>query len=139
MVVNETEELAEVIDEEQLIAAVDNLGPTADGFQSAGQFGPDDEDVVDPRVLRDFVESKGLISCRQKEGLLTIAGDVRFRWIIAGERLGGIAQRGVQTNVALNRFKSEISLYLDYVAPRSWITTKIKFVNFQSSIKWLVN
>ena len=64
-----------------MIAAVDNLGPSAAGFLSDGNFGPEDEDDVDPRVLRDFVESRGLIQCRQKEGTLTIAGDVRARWV----------------------------------------------------------
>lgn len=122
--------LENTLDDEGLIAAVDNLGPTASGFQSEGQFGPEDEDVVDPRVLRDFVESKGLIQCRQKEGNLTIAGDVRARWIVTGEKLGGVKQRGTGTEVALNRFKSEINLYLDYVAPRTWVSTKLKFVNF---------
>lgn len=120
-------------DDEGLIAAVDNLGPTASGFQSDGQFGPDDEDTVDPRVLRDFVESKGLIKCRQKEGSLTIAGDVRARWISVGEELGGVKQRGQGTEVAINRFKSEINLYLDYVAPRTWVSTKLKFVNFDGT------
>jgi hypothetical protein len=118
------------IDEEKLIAAVSNLGPTAGGFLSVGEFGPDDEDYVDPRVLRDFVESRGLIQCRQKEGTLTIAGDVRARWIAAGEKLKGEKQRGQGTEVAINRYKSEISIYLDYVAPRSWVTTKLKYVNF---------
>lgn len=118
---------------EGLLAAADNLGPTAGGYQSDGQAGPSDEDTVDPRVLRDFVESKGLIKCRQKEGMLTIAGDVRARWISAGEKLNGFKQRGQGTEIASNRFKSEINLYLDYVAPRSWITTKLKFVNFDGT------
>lgn len=122
--------IAQTIDDELLIAAADNLGPTADGFTSEGEFGPDDEDYVDARVLRDFVESKGLIQCRQKEGSLTIAGDVRARWIMAGEELNGFKQRGQGTHTAISRFKSEINLYLDYVAPRSWVSTKLKFVNF---------
>jgi hypothetical protein len=117
-------------DDEKLIAAVDNLGPSSAGYQEQTDGGPDDEDFVDPRVLRDFVESKGLIACRQKEGLLTIAGDVRARWLAAGEVLDGVKQRGTGTETAINRFKNEINLYLDYVAPRSWITTKLKFVTF---------
>ena len=63
--------LAIAIDDEELIAAVDNLGPTASGFLSEGDFGPEDEDFIDPHVLRDFIESKGLIECRKKSGLLT--------------------------------------------------------------------
>ena len=118
-------------EEEELIAAApENLGPTASGYLSDGDFGPEDEDFVDPRVLRDFVESRGLIQCRQKEGALTIAGDVRARWISTGEMLNGIKQRGTGTGTAQNRFKSEVNLFLDYVAPGSWVTTKVKWVNF---------
>ena len=128
----ENAELAvtEEVNKDLLAAATERSGPTAGGFTADGQAGPDKEDFVDPRVLRDFVESKGLISCRQKEGLLTIAGDVRARWIAVGETLNGIKQRGQGANVEINRFKSEINLYLDYAAPRSWSTTKLKFVSF---------
>jgi hypothetical protein len=120
----------EANEEEDLLAAVDNLGPTAGGFLSGGEFGPNNEDFVDPRVLRDFVESRGLIQCRQKVGNLTLAGDVRARWIAAGEKVNGIKQRGTGTKVAINRFKSEINLFFDYVATGSWVSTKLKFVNF---------
>lgn len=126
----EEKSLADAFEEEDLIAAVDNLGPNAAGFLSEGDFGPEDDEYIDPRVLRDFVESRGLIQCRQKEGTLTIAGDVRARWIAVGEKVNGIKQRGQGTNVAINRFKSEVNLFLDYVAARTWVTTKLKFVNF---------
>ncbi|NGX60693.1 MAG: hypothetical protein K940chlam9_00160, partial [Chlamydiae bacterium] len=117
-------------EDEGLLAAVDNLGPTAAGYQSEGDFGPEDENFVDPRVLRDFIESRGLISCREKQGTLTIAGDARARWVSAGEKRNGIAQRGTQTNTAINRYKSEINLFLDYVAPRSWVSSKLRWANF---------
>lgn len=119
-----------VIDEEALIAAVDNLGPSASGFLSEGDFGPDDDEFIDPHVLRDFIESKGLIECRKKTGLLTIAGDVRARWIAEGEQVNGVKQRGQGTNTAINTYKSEINLFFDYVAPRSWVSTKLRWVNF---------
>jgi len=117
-------------DDDGVLAAADHTGPTGAGFENVGERGPNDEDFVDPRVLRDFIESRGLIQCRQKEGSLTIAGDVRARWIANGEMLNGEKQRGRGTEIEINRFKSEISLYLDYVAPRSWVSTKLKFVNF---------
>ncbi len=123
------ESLAE-IDTEALIAAVDNLGPTASGFLSEGDFGPEDDQFIDPHVLRDFIESKGLIECRKKTGLLTIAGDVRARWVTAGEQVNGSKQRGGGTSIANDRYKSEVNLFLDYVAPRSWVSTKLKWVNF---------
>lgn len=115
------------ISEEVLIAAVENLGPTASGFVSVGDFGPQDEDTIDPRVLRDFIESKGLIECRNKEGKLTIAGDVRARWNCAMEEVNGERVRGVDTNTAVNIFKSEVNLFFDYMAPRSWMTTKLRW------------
>lgn len=119
-----------------LFAAVDNLGPTASGFLSEGNFGPqDDDDFIDPHVLRDFIESKGLIECRKKTGLLTVAGDVRARWITSGEAAESlihpgelIKQRGQGTKTAENVYKSEVNIFLDYVAPRSWVSTKLKWV-----------
>ncbi len=117
-------------EDEELIAAVDNLGPTASGFLSEGDFGPDDDNFVDPHVLRDFIESKGLIECRKKTGLLTIAGDVRARYVKAGEQINGVKQRGSGTTIAMDRYKSEVNLFLDYVAPRSWVSTKLKWVAF---------
>lgn len=118
------------VDEESLLAAVDNLGPTASGFLSEGDFGPDDVQDINPHVLRDFIESKGLIECRKKTGMLTIAGDVRARWITSGEQVDGNKQRGQGTNTAIDRYKSEVNLFFDYVAPRSWVSTKLKWVNF---------
>lgn len=127
---NEEDEIAVVIDEDNLIAAVDNLGPNAGGFLSEGEFGPQDTERVDPKVLRDFIESRGLIACRQKEGCLTIAADVRARWIATGERVNGEKKRGQGTNTAINLFKSEVNLFLDYVAPKGWVSTKLRWVNF---------
>ncbi len=124
------EPLVDLIDEEALIAAVDNLGPTASGFLSEGDFGPEDDQFIDPHVLRDFIESKGLIECRKKTGLLTIAGDVRARWVTAGEQVNGKKKRGQGTMTAIDRYKSEVNLFFDYVAPRSWVSTKLKWVSF---------
>ncbi|MCH9608469.1 MAG: hypothetical protein S4CHLAM45_10450 [Chlamydiales bacterium] len=120
----------EEIDDRDLIAAADNLGPSAQGFASDGDFGPEGDEFIDPRVLRDFIESRGLIRCRQKEGSLIIAGDVRARWNTIGEKLDGIKQRGTGTNTAINRFKSEVNLFLDYSAPRTWVSNKLRWVSF---------
>ncbi|MFZ0566157.1 MAG: hypothetical protein WAM28_08245 [Chlamydiales bacterium] len=117
-------------DDEDYIAAVDNLGPTAAGFLSEGNFGPEAQNFVDPRVLRDFIESRGLIECRQKEGRLTIASDVRARWTAANEFVDGKRVRGTGTDTAINLYKSEVNLFLDYVAPKSWVSTKLRWVNF---------
>jgi hypothetical protein len=123
------------VKESSLIAAVDNLGPGASGFQGVGEFGPEDEDLVDPRILRDFIESRGLIECRKKCGRLTIAGDVRARWLAAGEQAEDgagrlIKKRGGGTKTALNRFKSEYNLFMDYVDKRSWVSTKVRWTTF---------
>jgi len=120
----------EEIEEEKLIAAAANIGPNAAGSGAEGGAGPQDEDFVDPRVLRDFIESKGLINCRQKEGTLTIAGDVRARWMDTYEEVNGVRQRGDGTFFEMNTFKSEVNLFLDYVAPRAWISTKLRWSVF---------
>lgn len=121
-------ELAEP--EPDLIAAVDNLGPGASGFSSDGDVGPEGDNFLDPRVLRDFIESRGLIKCRQKEGNLIIAGDVRARWTAQGESANGDKQRGTGTTTAINTFRSEINLILDYNAPKGWVSSKLRFVNY---------
>lgn len=113
-----------------LIAAVDNLGPTANGFSSEGEFGPGDDELIDPRILRDFIENRGLIATRQKCGQLTLAGDVRARWTATGEELKGIKQRGSGTDTAINLFRSEVNLFFDYATPKSWVTTKLRWSNF---------
>src|SRR5436305_12005135 len=102
---NVAQEVAEIVDDAPDIAAVDNLG--VQGFVSEGEFGREHDEQIDPKVLRDFVEGRGLIACRQKCGQLTIAGDVRARWTASGEKLKGIKQRGAGTNTAIHRFRGE--------------------------------
>ncbi len=126
-------DLLSLIEEEEFIAAAENLGPSAAGFLDDEDFGPNDPGFIDPHVLRDFIESKGLIECRKKSGLLTIAGDVRARWVTVGERVDGVKKRGSGTDIAADRFKSEVNLFFDYVAPRSWVSTKLKWVNFDGT------
>lgn len=108
------------VEDEKLLAAIDK-DVLPDGFGRA------DEDFIDPRVLRDFIESRSLIECRQKEGKLTIAGDVRARWIAQGEKYNHLKQRGTGTAHPINVFKSEVNLFFDYTAPRAWVTTKLKW------------
>lgn len=132
--------LEEIVEEEETeVAAIDNLGPTAVGFPADTNFGPESNFEIDPRILRDFIESRGMIECRHKTGTLTIAGDVRARWIGAGEKavipygpLAGKygAVRGAGTKTALNRFKSEFNLFMDYVAPSTWVSTKMRWSNY---------
>ncbi|MFN0065467.1 MAG: hypothetical protein ACKVOH_04440 [Chlamydiales bacterium] len=118
------------IDNNDLIAAVDNLGPGASGFTADADYGPEGDRFVDPRVLRDFIESRGLIECRQKSGQLVIAADVRAIWDVKGEEVNGVKQRGTGTNTANDTFKSEVNLFLDYSAPKTWVSTKLRWVNY---------
>lgn len=120
--------------EENLIAAAENnIGPDAAGFFDDPDFGPEGDEYIDLRVMRDFIESRGLIQCRQKSGQLVIAADVRATWEVQGEEANGINQRGLNaaTGVkAQNIFKSEVNLFLDYTTGNSWVTTKLRWVNF---------
>jgi hypothetical protein len=109
------------IQDDKLIAA------TEPGFTPTTAFGPEPDDFVDPKILRDFIESRGLIECRQKSGTLIIAGDVRARWIANAEEVNGISVRGAGTEQPLNVFKSEFNLYMDYSAPKTWLTTKVRY------------
>jgi len=115
--------------EKDLIAAIDDdLILNADVF-TVDDLGPGDENYIDQHVLRDFIESKGLIECRQKSGLLTIAGDARARWSTTAERVDGIVKRGFKTKNPVNVFKSEVNLFFDYVAATTWASTKLRWAN----------
>lgn len=116
--------LATTIPSETVIAATAEPAP---GFTTSTNVGPENEDLVDPRILRDFIESRGLIACRQKCGQLTIAGDARARYIATGEKVDGYKQRGFGTTKPINLFKSEFNLFLDYVDTKSWVSTKVKW------------
>lgn len=118
-------------EENKEIAAVEDIGPTAAGFVAETNFGPDDDDGgFNQRVLRDFIESRGLIQCRQKEGKLTIAGDVRARWVTAGERVNHTRVRGTGTKVGLNQYRSEVNLFFDYETCTAWVSTKLRWSMF---------
>lgn len=104
-----------------------SAGPSASNFTQEKAIGPNSDNFIDPKILRDFVESKGLIECRQKEGRLTIAGDVRARWLATGEKVNGISQRHFKSDHAVNVFKSEVNLFFDYTTPKAWVTTKLKW------------
>lgn len=130
----EDEPVAQTITDETLVAAaaakdVSQTPAPAPVDVPKTDPGPENEDLVDPRILRDFVESRGLIACRQKCGQLTIAGDARARYICTGEELKGIKQRGFGSprQLPINVFKSEFNLFLDYVDKRSWVSTKVKW------------
>ncbi|MCB1180483.1 MAG: hypothetical protein KDK55_00480 [Chlamydiia bacterium] len=122
--------VAQVVKDNELIAASSNLGPSAVGFPPDVDFGPQDEDLIDPRVLRDFIESRGLIRARKCDGCLTIAGDVRVRWLAQAETVNGTRVRGSGSDVARNTYRSEVNLFFDYVAPKSWVSTKLKWAQF---------
>jgi hypothetical protein len=106
---------------------IDEKSLIAQGERVPSAAGPASEDLVDPRVLRDFIESRGLIACRQKCGKLTLAGDVRARFTTIGESVEGVNQRGLIAEDPSNKFKSEFNLFIDYVDPKSWVSTKVKW------------
>lgn len=114
------------VSEENLIAAVEVPEPT---FVSIEALGPGDENYIDQHILRDFIESRGLIACRQKSGLLTIAGDARARWSSTIENVNHQAKRGVGTGTPVNIFKSEVNLFFDYETDRAWASTKLRWAN----------
>lgn len=96
-------------------------------FEAERVVGPEDEGKVDPRILRDFIESRGLIECRQKCGKLIIAGDVRARWNVTSEKVDGVSKRGFGLKRPTNLFRSEFNIFLDYETPDSWVSTKLRW------------
>lgn len=114
-----------------LYGADGKLGPDGEGLTIERVGVPSsNDDRVDPRVLRDFIESRGLIECRKKCGRLIIAGDVRAKWEATGEEVNGKKKRGFETDTQINQFRSEFNLFLDYETKNSWVATKVKWSRF---------
>lgn len=110
------------------LAAVEGLGPAGAGFLPDTDTGPSDDDEVDSRILRDFIESRALIKTRLCSGTLTLAGDARARWMRTAERVNGVGVRGSNQNqIAQDIFKSEFNLFVDYSQPCSWVSTKLRW------------
>nr|WP_238318207.1 hypothetical protein [Chlamydia ibidis] len=76
--------------------------------------------------VKAYLDSRGFVETRKRSGVLKLAGDVRARWIYARE---DFETPPVTTFNPLpeNRYRSEFNLYVDYIAGKTWMTSKMKW------------
>jgi hypothetical protein len=82
----------------------------------------------DLEALRDWINSKRMITVKELGGALSISGDVHAEYQGITETINGKRQRRGKTNPADN-FDVEFNLLLDYRAERSWAAMRLRFDN----------
>lgn len=88
-----------------------------------------DVENEDIQALRDWINSKRMITVRELGGQLSISGDVHAELQSTAEVKNGKAQRGRGTDKPNNRYDIEFNLMVDYRTERSWIATRLRFDN----------
>nr|WP_201456506.1 hypothetical protein [Chlamydia sp. 17-3921] len=72
--------------------------------------------------VKEYLDKRGFIETRKRDGVLKFAGDVRAKWVFSREDLSN-ASVDKYTPLPQNRYRSEFHLYIDYAADRSWLTS----------------
>jgi hypothetical protein len=85
-----------------------------------------DEDI---QALRDWINSKRMITVRELGGQLSISGEVRAEMQANNATLNGVAQRGRGTGKSNTDYDVECNLSIDYRTENTWAAAKIKFDN----------
>ncbi|HUD00769.1 MAG TPA: hypothetical protein VMR37_00415, partial [Rhabdochlamydiaceae bacterium] len=85
-----------------------------------------DEDV---QALRDWINSKRMITVRELGGQLSISGEVRAELQSINQTTNGKAERGRGTGKPSNDYDVEFNLGIDYRTENTWAAARIKFDN----------
>jgi hypothetical protein len=88
-----------------------------------------DMEEQDIQSLRDWINSKRMITVRELGGQLSISGDVHAETQVTSAVKDGIAQRGRGTKTPNNRYDVEFNLVVDYRTERSWLASRLRFDN----------
>jgi hypothetical protein len=102
-------------------------------------FGQSPESERDMSAVKEFIKTKRSISVRDKGGMLSLSGDVRFEYQSITESQDGAKQRGSGSGAATGDatipgranhvFDTEVNLMLDYKADKTWAAVKLEFDN----------
>lgn len=97
----------------------------------AGVVHAADDDLQDEDIqaLRDWINSKRMITVRELGGQLSISGEVRAELQSISSTLNGKAQRGRGTGRPNNDYDVEFNLSIDYRTENTWSAARIKFDN----------
>lgn len=74
--------------------------------------------------VQEYLNKRGFIEARKRDGVLRLAGDVRARWLFAREDIVNPPTTSY-TPLPQNRYRSEFNLYIDYTTERSWLTSSM--------------
>ncbi len=85
-----------------------------------------DEDI---QALRDWINSKRMITVRELGGQLSISGEVRAEMQAISVTSNGVKERGRGTGRANNDYDVEFNLGIDYRTENTWAAARIKFDN----------
>ena len=85
-----------------------------------------DEDI---QALRDWINSKRMITVRELGGQLSISGEVRAEMQAISATNNGKAERGRGTGKSNNDYDVEFNLSIDYRTENTWSAARIKFDN----------
>ena len=89
-------------------------------------YGVDIEEQ-DLQSLRDWINSKRMITVKELGGQLSISGDVHAEMQASSATKNGIAQRGHGTGTPNNQYDVEFNLMVDYRTERSWLAARLRF------------
>ncbi|MGH2613205.1 MAG: hypothetical protein ACRDFB_09200 [Rhabdochlamydiaceae bacterium] len=88
-----------------------------------------DIEEQDIQSLRDWINTKRMITVRELGGQLSISGDVHAEMQATSLVKNGNAQRGRGTDKPNNQYDVEFNLMVDYRTDRSWLSSRLRFDN----------
>ncbi len=94
-----------------------------------GVHAAEDMNNEDIQALRDWINSKRMITVRELGGQLSISGEVRAELQSNNTTLNGVAQRGRGTGRPNHDYDVEFNLGIDYRTENTWSAARIKFDN----------
>lgn len=77
--------------------------------------------------VKTYVDNRGFVKTRKRDGILKLAGDVRARWIHHNEDIKNPKRTSQYKPLPVNRYRSEVHLYIDYIAEKSWLSSEMNW------------
>jgi len=102
--------------------------------------GTSDQENIN-ELLRQWINTKRQVTVKELGGSLSFSGEVRSEFQGTKEVKSGVEQRGPNspTEIPSQGFDVEADLLVDYRAPRTWASIKLKFDNDAGTISGTKN
>jgi hypothetical protein len=97
-------------------------------------------DITDQEIeaLRDWINTKRLVTVKELGGQLSISGDVHAELQSTTEVKNGERQRGPGTGTPSNAYDVEFNVNIDYRTENTWAAARIRFDNNAGTVNELV-